>query len=173
MSNVFEAPQDLFESHNDEEASGLWYLKREDLPEGLLTLIGEGKELEVKIFLQHPQRKDYDSEAPFEAELQVNTLDERFTSAPLVAAKRNVAIAHLWGHKLNRANVRLALRHDWLPSGKTHEEVCGLLVTHLLRGVLFSVPKLTIRWDDHGMVALVNFGHTYISTREHQVKKTD
>jgi L-fucose isomerase-like protein len=28
-------------------------------------------------------------------------------------------------------------------------------------------PKATLRWDDKGLVACVNFGNTYISTREH------
>ena len=173
MSNVFEVPQGLFdtETGDDDMASGLWYLKREDLPEGLLALIGEGKALEVKIYLEHPESDDYDSETPFQVELHVNALDERFDRTPLAVARRSLAVAHLWKHQMNVTHIQLALRRDWLPSGKTHKEICDLLVTQMLRSVLFNVPKLTIRWDDHGLVAFVNFARTFISTREHQVKE--
>jgi|SRR3989344_7244795 len=172
MNNVFEVPSKLFDPYggDDEIVSGVWFIEREQLPDGILQHLEDSSDLEVKIYLEH--RKDvvdYNSGVPFEVELRIMTVDQKSNRTPLVIAKRNLALAHLWTHKQRQEGIRLKPGLEVLPYDVTYDDVCAIVFRYLLEGVLLTTPRLTIRWDDQGMVVYVNFGNSYISTREHCV----
>jgi len=173
MSSVFEVPTELFDTRtgDDEIVSGQWYFERQELPDDLLPHLAGADNLLVKVYLEHPKCAEYDSEAPFQVELRMWAIDQKLNHKPLVVARRKAAVGHLWTNAQRNEGIRAASGFDYLPSDLTHEDVCDILVRQLLTSVWQKSPKLTIRWDDQGIVVLANLGNSYISTREHQVEE--
>ncbi len=169
MHNLFVAPNEAFE-HDVEFIRCIWRMERSSLPRELVALLGHFEMLKVYLELSvHPDQYGMVSECPFEASVEVETIDQNDSEQQRAYAERELFTNHLWTATQRKEGARIELSWD-LPS--SYEEFCEVLINSLLNSVLHREPKLTIRWDDIGMVAYVNFANAYISTREHAVKKS-
>lgn len=112
--------------------------------------------------------ESWQNDEPFVVELEICTTASELgsESQPIFRARRSLSIGHVWTSKDRRSSSTIRLP---VPSyGRTFEDFRNELVTSMLAHIIRS-PKATLRWDDAGLVASVNVGNTYISTREHSV----
>ncbi len=174
MSNVLMVPTKLYQinSYDGSELSiaGWWKIPKKLFPSSLPQPIGSNFDLlylclELKVVQDEESWQD---DGPFVAELEIGTVEVGFLSPPIFLAHRTLSIGHLWSINDRRSGFPIKLP---VPAyGRaTFEGFQNELFTSMLAGIIRS-PKATVRWDEEGLVATINFGNTYISTREHAVE---
>jgi L-fucose isomerase-like protein len=99
---------------------------------------------------------------PFHVTLEISAVKAGWSKDKRVfICERDLAIGHLCK---SSSPMILRVPTNW----ETLEDFQNGLIMTVLEQIT-QKPKATLRWDDSGMVACVNFGNTYISTREHSV----
>src|SRR3989338_5354957 len=174
INNVLSIPTRLYQI-SDYDGSELsiagWY----DIPRKLFSgselprPIGDNFDLlvlNIKLTVAQDE-ESWQNDQPFTVELDIYTTMKFGPDSPSISrATKPLSIGHLWAAKDRQSGTPISLP---IPAyGRTFEDFKNELLTSMLAHIIRR-PKATLRWDDQGLVASVNIGNTYISTREHSV----